>query len=230
MPCSSSTSKIERKGIIIYPDTPNNLDLQTLAKGVEYLARLDTALAGVVREHGPPPLWAREPGYSTLIQIILEQQVSLASAKAAYAKLCLIANPLNPEIFLELDDRGLKEAGFSRQKMVYCRELSIAVLDGKLRLDELDRLNDDAVRKELVKHKGIGPWSADIYLLEALLRPDIWPVGDLALASSVKELKGLSRRPDEAELSQIGNSWRPWRAVAARILWHSYLSERGITM
>lgn len=230
MPSSSSTSGTERKCIIVTPDPPKNLDLQTLARGVEHLSRLDTALAGVVRKHGPPPLWARDPGYSTLIQIILEQQVSLASAKAAYAKLCLIANPLNPEIFLELDDRALKEAGFSRQKMIYCRELSIAVLDGRLQLDELDKLDDDAVREELVKNKGIGPWSADIYLLEALLRPDIWPVGDLALASSVKEVKGLSRRPGEAELLEIGNPWKPWRAVAARILWHSYLSERGITM
>ena len=230
MPSSSSTSGTERKCIIVTPDPPKNLDLQTLAQGVEHLSRLDTALAGVVRKHGPPPLWARDPGYSTLIQIILEQQVSLASAKAAYAKLCLIATPLNPEIFLELDDCALKEAGFSRQKMIYCRGLSIAVLDGRLQLDELDKLDDDAVREELVKNKGIGPWSADIYLLEALLRPDIWPVGDLALASSVKEVKGLSRRPDEAELSEIGNTWKPWRAVAARILWHSYLSERGITM
>ena len=229
-PSSSSTSQTERKCIIVHTDPPKNLDLQTLAQGVEYLARLDAKLASVVRKHGPPPLWAREPGFPTLVQIILEQQVSLASAKAAYTKLCLIANPLNPETFLELDDRGLKEAGFSRQKMVYCRELSKTLLEGRLQLDTLDRLNDDAVRKELVKHKGIGPWSADIYLLEALLRPDIWPVGDLALASSVKELKGLSRRPDEAELSQIGNPWKPWRAVAARILWHSYLSERGITM
>jgi DNA-3-methyladenine glycosylase II len=230
MPSSSSTSGTERKCIIVTPDPPKNLDLQTLARGVEHLSRLDTALAGVVRKHGPPPLWARDPGYSTLIQIILEQQVSLASAKAAYAKLCLIANPLNPEIFLELDDRALKEAGFSRQKMIYCRGLSIAVLDGRLQLDELDKLDDDAVREELVKNKGIGPWSADIYLLEALLRPDIWPVGDLALASSIKEVKGLSRRPGEAELLEIGNPWKPWRAVAARILWHSYLSERGITM
>ena len=197
---------------------------------MEHLARLDATFAGVVRKHGPPPLWAREPGFSTLVQIILEQQVSLASAKAAYAKLCQIANPLTPEKFLKLDDRRLKEAGFSRQKMIYCRELSKAVLEGRLQLDILDRLNDDAVRKELVKHKGIGPWSADIYLLEALLRPDIWPVGDLALASSVKELMGFSKRPDEAELSEIGHPWKPWRAVAARILWHSYLSERGITM
>jgi len=197
---------------------------------VEHLTRLDATLAGVVGKHGPPPLWAREPGFPTLVQIVLEQQVSLASAKAAYAKLCLIANPLNPEIFLELDDLGLKEAGFSRQKIVYCRELSRAVLDGRLQLDTLEELGDDAVREELVKHKGIGPWSADIYLLEALLRPDIWPVGDLALASAVKELMELSRRPDEAELSEIGVPWKPWRAVAARILWHSYLSERGITM
>jgi DNA-3-methyladenine glycosylase II len=226
----SSTSRTERVSIITHTEPPKNLDLQTLAQGVEHLARIDATLAGIVRKHGPPPLWAREPGFPTLVQIILEQQVSLASAKAAYAKLCLIANPLNPEIFLKLDDRGLKEAGFSRQKMVYCRELSKAVIDGRLQLDELDGLDDDAVREELVKNTGIGPWSADIYLLEALLRPDIWPVGDLALASSVMEVKGLSRRPDEAELSEMGHPWKPWRAVAARILWHSYLSERGITM
>ncbi len=229
-PSPSSTSRTERVSIIVHTYPPKNLDLQSLAQGVEHLARLDVTLASVVRKHGPPPLWAREPGFPTLVQIILEQQVSLASAKAAYTKLCLIANPLNPEIFLELDDRGLKEAGFSRQKMIYCRELSKAVLEGRLQLDTLGELDDDAVRKELVKHKGIGPWSADIYLLDALLRPDIWPVGDLALASSVQELKGLLKRPDEVELSEIGLPWKPWRAVAARILWHSYLSERGITL
>ena len=222
--------RIERESIITTSNPPKKLNLKTLAQGVEHIARVDAILAGVVRKHGPPPLWARDPGFPTLVQIILEQQVSLASAKAAYAKLCRVAHPLIPEKFLDLDDRALKDAGFSRQKMYYCRELAKAVLDGSLRFDTLGELDDDAVREELIKIKGIGPWSADIYLLEVLLRPDIWPVGDLALATSLMELKGLSGRPDEAELSQIGNSWKPWRAVAARILWHSYLSERGIVL
>jgi DNA-3-methyladenine glycosylase II len=179
----------------------------------------------VVKRFGAPPLWARESGFSTLLHIILEQQVSLASAKAAHNKLLEIASPLTPRRFLKLDDLTLKAVGFSRQKTSYGRELARSILEGVLDLEALSAMDDATVRSELVKIKGIGRWTADIYLLMVLRRPDIWPVGDLALATAAQRVKGLKARPTADELDEISSPWKPWRAVAARILWHYYLSE-----
>jgi DNA-3-methyladenine glycosylase II len=184
----------------------------------------DPRLARIVAACGPPPLWVREPGFPTLIRIILEQQVSLASAKAAFDRLLVVASPLTPERFLELDDSTLKTAGFSRQKTRYGRALATAILSGELDLAALDTLDDRAVHTELTKVVGIGRWTADIYLLMALCRPDAWPVGDLALAVAAQHALGLKTTPTAAELTTIGEAWRPWRAIAARILWHFYLS------
>ncbi|MEM7348618.1 MAG: DNA-3-methyladenine glycosylase 2 family protein [Chloroflexota bacterium] len=205
--------------------SPTVLDDATLAPGLQYLTDRDSDLARIVIDFGPPPLWSREPGFSTLIHIILEQQVSLASAKAAHDKLLAIATPLTPERFLTLDDATLKTAGFSRQKTAYSRYLAEALIDGSLDLATLSTLDDDAVRAELTKIKGIGPWTANIYLLMVLRRPDIWPVGDLALVVAAQYLKNLPARPKPHELEQIGEAWRPWRSVAARLLWHYYLSR-----
>ncbi len=195
-----------------------------LADGVAALSRRDPDLAQIVAVFGPPPLWPRSPGFSTLIRIILEQQVSLASAQAAFDRLLALASPLTPERFLALDDASLKAVGFSRQKMSYGRELARSLLDGSLDLVALDGLGDDAVRETLTRVKGIGRWTADIYLLMALQRPDAWPSGDLALATAVQRVKGLSARPQPDELERLSESWRPWRAVAARLFWHHYLS------
>ncbi len=174
-------------------------------------------------------MWARESGFSTLLHIILEQQVSLASARSAHNKLLEIASPLTPVRFLRLDDATLKAVGFSRQKTHYGRELARSILEGLLDLEALSAMDDAAVRAELVKIKGIGRWTADIYLLMVLRRPDIWPVGDLALAVAAQKVKRLKTRPTTAELDEISAPWKPWRAVAARILWHSYLSELALT-
>jgi DNA-3-methyladenine glycosylase II len=152
--------------------------------------------------------------------------VSLASARATFDKLLAIAAPLTPERFLELDDLELKAAGFSRQKTRYGRELATAILDAQLDLDQLHTLDDEDARTALTRVKGIGRWTADIYLLLALRRPDIWPVGDLALATAVQQAMGLSSVPARPEMEAIGEAWRPWRAVAARLLWHYYLSNR----
>jgi DNA-3-methyladenine glycosylase II len=196
----------------------------TLPAALADLTARDPCLARIVAEFGPPPLWARAPGFPTLIHIILEQQVSLASAKAAFDRLLAIASPLTPERFLELDDVTLKAVGFSRQKTRYGRELAAAIRSGGLDLDALDLLNDEAVRAELTKVVGIGRWTSDIYLLMALGRPDAWPAGDLALATAARYVLGLAATPGTAELAAIGEAWRPWRAVAARVLWHFYLS------
>jgi DNA-3-methyladenine glycosylase II len=200
------------------------LTQETLAAAVRELAGRDERLARIVADLGPPPLWSRRPGFPTLIHIILEQQVSLASAKAAYDRLLAIATPLTPARFLGLDDATLKAVGFSRQKVRYGRELARAIEDGRLDLAGLSTMDDDAARAELVKVIGIGRWTADIYLLMALGRPDVWPVGDLALATAARDVLDLPTAPPPAELAAIGEAWRPWRAVAARILWHHYLS------
>ena len=199
---------------------------EALLRGVRLLCRRDPDLRQVVNRFGPPPLWAREPGFSTLIHIILEQQVSLASAKAAHNRLVDLARALTPRGFLKLDDATLKACGFSRQKTAYCRHLAESILKRNLDLDGLASLDDEAVKLELEKIKGIGRWTSDIYLLMVLRRPDIWPRGDLALATAAHEVKGLERRPTYDELDILSLAWRPWRAVAARILWHHYLSRR----
>jgi len=204
-----------------------SLDEVALQDAATELAGRDTRLAQILGMYGPPPLWDREPGFPTLLHIILEQQVSLASAKAAYDKLLLIASPLTPERFLALDDAALKGAGFSRQKARYGRGLAEAVGSGRLDLDHLQTLEDDAVRGELMAVKGIGRWTADIYLLMALRRPDVWPRGDLALAAAVRRAFSLSAVPGHGELEILADAWRPWRAVAARLLWHAYLSEKA---
>ena len=206
--------------------SPARLTDETLARGLRVLSASDPDLARILDELGPPPVWAREPGFPTLVHIILEQQVSLASARAAYDRLCSLVSPLTPEGFLALDDATLKAAGFSRQKTGYGRHLARAIVEGRLDLGALETMPDAAVRAELCNLKGIGPWSAEIYLLMALLRPDAWPVGDIALASAVRDVKGLAAPPAPAALEAIGAAWHPWRAVAARLLWHHYLSRR----
>lgn len=206
------------------PSQPLPLDEEILLEAVRFLAGRDPDLAAILDTIGPPPLWARAPGFPTLVYIILEQQVSLASARAAFNRLTTVLSPLTPEAFLTLDDEALKVIGFSRQKTRYGRILAQAILEGELDLSRLAALEDQAVRAELTRLKGIGRWSADIYLMEALLRPDIWPSGDLALALAVQRVKRLEQTPGPSELEALGEPYRPWRAVAARLFWHHYLS------
>ncbi|HEV3467839.1 MAG TPA: hypothetical protein VG148_00850 [Pyrinomonadaceae bacterium] len=197
-----------------------------LRRAARELAARDRDLARVLELYGPPPLWAREPGFPTLVLIILEQQVSLASARAALARLVALASPLTPESFLALDDVALRAAGFSRQKAAYCRHLAGLVAGGGLDLEALAAMGDEEARGELLKVKGVGPWTADIYLLMALGRADVWPSGDLALAVAAHEVKRLPARPTYAQLDDLAQAWRPWRAVAARLLWHHYLNQK----
>jgi DNA-3-methyladenine glycosylase II len=203
------------------------LDEPTLARAVAELAARDADLAAIVARWGLPPLWDRAPGFPTLVHIILEQQVSLASAQAAFDRLGAAADPLTPDRFLELTGAELLAIGFSRQKARYGRELATAVIDGSLALDRLPALDDEDVHRALIDVPGIGPWTAAVYLLMVLGRPDVWPVDDIALAQAVAEVKGLERRPGPREMAELGEPWRPWRSVAARLLWHDYLSRRG---
>jgi DNA-3-methyladenine glycosylase II len=206
----------------------NVLTPAELIQAVKWLAARDHSLAHIVQHYHYPPMWAREPGFPTLIHIILEQQVSLASAMAAFERLCGAIIPLTPQGFLTLDDVQLKNIGFSRQKTRYGRELAQAILNGKLDLECLSELDDDSVRVELKQIKGIGDWTVDIYLLLALRRPDAFPPTDLALLTAVQQVKKLDTRPRPQELSLMAEDWRPYRSVAARLLWHFYLGERSV--
>jgi DNA-3-methyladenine glycosylase II len=202
------------------------LDERTFRRSARKLAAGDAALAGIVSEHGMPRFWARKPGFATLLLLILEQQVSLASAKAAYDRVDARVGGVTPRAILALSDAELREAGFSRQKSRYARVLSEAIESGALDLGAVGRLPDDDVRRELVALPGIGPWTAEVYLLSALRRPDAWPVGDIALQEATRRVLDLAVRPSPPHLEEIGERWRPHRATAARLLWHLYLSER----
>jgi DNA-3-methyladenine glycosylase II len=197
----------------------------SLRRGVRHLCDRDADLARVVQRWGVPPLWARTPGFATLLHIILEQQVSLASAGAAMDRLVAAVGQPDPATFLDLSDEELLAIGYSRQKRRYGRALARRILDGEIDLRELEGLPDATARERLTALTGIGPWTADIYLLMALGRPDIWPVGDIALATAAWRLKALPARPLAGELERLGADWAPWRSVAARILWHYYLSD-----
>ena len=203
------------------------LDDKSLLIGVKALAESDPHLRRVVDRYGSPPLWDRDPGFPSLLKIILEQQVSLASAQATYDKLLAKAGPLTPESLLRLSDDELKSVGFSHQKTRYARILAEAIISGSLDLDGLQRLDDEEVMDALTSLTGIGPWTAGIYLLMVLRRPDVWPRGDLALLSAMRDVKELECVPSNDEATKIAHNWRPLRSVAARILWHHYLSERG---
>lgn len=202
-----------------------SLTQESLTRGLMELAKLDKDLAHILETLGNPPMWEREPGFPTLLQIILEQQVSLAAAKAVFNRLCSLIAPLTPENFLTLDDVQLKVIGFSRQKTLYCRGLADAIVSDRLDLTKLEQMDEITIRSELKQLKGIGDWTVDIYLLMALRHPDAFPKGDLGLLIATQKLKKLATRPTPTQLEAIAENWRPWRAVAARLLWHYYLSN-----
>ena len=201
------------------------LTLRTLRLHTKALASRCPHLAIVYEKFGPPPLWDREVGFATLLQIILEQQVSLASAKACYDKLCRRVGILTPESLLESSDAHLRADGFSRQKTTYARQLAEAVTQNRIDLDALNSLPDGEVKAELIRLKGVGEWTSDIYLLMAMLRPDVMPKGDVALHTAWHKLSG-EPRPTSDEFLLIAERWQPYRSVAARMLWHFYLSEK----
>ena len=202
---------------------------KSLALAARELAARDEMLAQIHAAHGDPPLWRRAPGFQTLVHIILEQQVSLKSAKAMLVRLEAAIQPFAPERFIELGDAYLRGLGVTRQKSAYVLDLSASIVKGDLSFTKLARMSDEEARMVLTRVKGIGSWSADVYLLMAMRRADIWPAGDLALAVAMKELKGLGKRPGPEELERIAERWRPHRAVAARMLWQYYLGRQTLT-
>ena len=206
---------------------PQSLTEISLGRAAKTLARRDNDLASILESLGPPPLWARPPGFSTLVKIILEQQVSLASAASLYARLKKNTTPFRPARMIELGEAHLKSQGLTRQKTAYCLHLAESLHNKRLRLSQLTVMSDADVKTALMEIKGLGSWSADVYLLMVLRRPDIFPATDLALVTAVTELKQLPARPNTDQFLKMAEAWRPYRSVAARMLWQYYLAKRS---
>ena len=190
------------------------------------LATDDPDLRSIIQQYGYPPFWKRTASFETLVHIILEQQVSLASALATLKKLKEKVGEITPVNLLLLSNEELKECYFSRQKIIYTRNLADAIVKGEISLNELNTMDNDTIRSTLTKLKGIGNWSVDVYLMMVLQRCDIFPLGDVALITSIKETKRLSKETSRKAIAIIAEKWKPYQTVAAFILWHSYLSKR----
>lgn len=191
------------------------------------LAQRDPAIGAVVEAYGLPTFWRRPASFATLVLLVVEQQVSLASAKAVFDRLMAALGTVTPETLALASPDLLGQVGLTRQKQRYVQLLANAVLDGTFDLGGLAALPDSEARRQLLALTGIGPWTADVYLLSALGRPDMWPVGDRALQVGVGEVLGHQVVPTPIELEALGEPWRPVRAVAARLVWHAYLCRRG---
>jgi DNA-3-methyladenine glycosylase II len=176
-----------------------------------------------VSHHGAPPLWSRRPGFETLVRIILEQQVSLASGRAIYLRVKSELGTVSPLAIQRMGVSGLRHLGVTRQKAAYLVDAATRVLNTEVSMARISRASDADARAELRRVKGVGRWTADIYLLMALGRPDIWPRGDVALVTAIQALRRLDSRPTDDEANHLAEAWSPWRSVAARILWHGYL-------
>lgn len=192
------------------------------------LARKDRHLSAIIRQYGYPPIWTRKGNFQTLIHIILEQQVSLASARAALNKLKEKIGIITPKKLLTLSDQELKACYFSRQKTVYARCLANAIVSKQIILKSFSDLDEAEIRRQLKTIKGIGDWTVDVYLLFALQRTDIFPLGDLAMVNALREVKQLSKETKQEELLKLAERWKPHRSIATMLFWHYYIQKRGI--
>jgi DNA-3-methyladenine glycosylase II len=206
---------------------PKPLTTETLAAAAAELAARDRHLGLIYKAHGVPPMWGRRTGFTTLLRIVLEQQISLVSARAMFNRLRSNIEPFTPTEFIGRGEGYLRSLGLTRQKSHYLVQIADAFTNGHL--DGLGRMSDEEAHAALLRIKGVGPWTANIYLLMALRRPDIWPDGDIALATAFARLRKLNSRPSFIELAKIAQRWRPYRSVAARMLWQYYLAERNRT-
>ena len=204
---------------------PRTLTKESLAKVAGLLASRDRNLRAIYDLYGPPPMWGRRPGFATLLRIVLEQQVSLISARAMYERLRLNLAPFEADTFIDRGEEYLRSLGMTRQKAHYAVQVAQAFRKGDLNF--IGKLSDEDAHAMLTRIKGVGPWTANIYLLMALRRPDIWPDGDIALATAFGKLHKLKARPTFPELAQNARRWQPYRSVAARMLWQYYLAEQN---
>lgn len=202
--------------------TTPRFGLKLMEEVLAELGRRDVDLARAHLEAGTPALRKREPGFGTLLNIILSQQLSATAAQAIHKRLASLAGPVTPERFLALDDGSLRAIGFSRQKILYGRGLAQAIAEGRLDLARIQRMEDEEAIATIIQIKGLGRWSAEIYLLFALKRPDIWPVDDLAVTIALQRLKRLKVPPNRKRMLALAEPWRPWRSYAARLMWHYY--------
>ncbi len=192
------------------------------------LSKLDPHLKVIIQQHGYPPMWIRKQGFETLILTILEQQVSLAAAFAAYKRLKERIGTVTPAKILNMSNEELRECYFTRQKQGYAKELATAFASKQLKWKQFPSMSDEEVRTQLTSIKGIGNWTADVYLMHALQRTDLFPLGDIALVNSLKETKQLHPHIGKEEMLEIAEPWRPYRTIAAMILWHAYIKKRNI--
>ncbi len=204
--------------------TFNERDLSAICR---QLAAKDKDLQHIISCYGFPPFWSRKPSFETLVHIILEQQVSLASARAALDKIKLKIKRITASNLLALSDDEMRYCYFSRQKTLYTRNLAEAIRSKKIHISKLKNLKDDEVRNKLKQLKGIGDWTADIFLMMALNRTDCFPTGDIALINSIKKVKNLPSETTKEHIHEIAEGWRPYRTIAAYLLWHNYLQERS---
>lgn len=191
----------------------------------DFLANCDQDFRSIIENHGYPPMWNRENTFETLVHIILEQQVSLASALAALHKLKEKITEINPENILSLTDAEMRECYVSRQKNTYIKGLANSILEGKINLEKFQKMSDEKIRETLISLKGIGNWTIDIYLMLALQRTDIFPIGDLAVVNALKKIKRLPPKISREEIITVSEEWKPLRSVATMLLWHYYLSD-----
>lgn len=194
------------------------------------LAEKDPHLKSILQQYGHPPMWNRPASFASLIHIILEQQVSLVSAKAALEKLKERIGTITPQKVLQLSDAELRACYFSRQKTVYARCLAEAIVTKKLHLKKLGTRTDDEIRTALKKIKGIGDWTVDVYLLFVLQRADVFPTGDLAMMNALKQIKQLPKHTSKEEIVAMAEPWRPHRSLATMLLWHHYIKTRNIKL
>lgn len=199
---------------------------ENLQRLYDLVAKNDKDLKSIVKEYGYPPLWIRPNSFETLVLTILEQQVSLASAYSAYKKLKERIK-ITPKNLLLLTDEELRNCYLSRQKIIYTRELANAIVSKKINLKKFEELPDDVIRTELKALKGIGDWTVDIYLLHALRRLDIFPVGDLALVNAIEMVKQLPTATKE-EIIEMSAKWNPYRSIATMLFWHYYIKKKNI--
>ncbi|MCQ6959622.1 DNA-3-methyladenine glycosylase family protein [Mucilaginibacter aquariorum] len=208
---------------------PQQFTKSTYRSICDELGQMDADFAKVIDLYGYPPFWSRPNTFESLVHIILEQQVSLASALSALNKLRERVQEITPARILLLTDAEMRECYCSRQKTAYIKYLAEAIIAGQINLEAFAQMEDEDIRRQLIALKGIGNWTVDVYVMFALQHTDVFPVGDLAIVNSIKRLKALPKETTKEELGLIAEQWKPYRTVASMLLWHYYLSDRKKT-
>lgn len=217
--------KIVKQNAKEMTDEIRTLNTSNFHEMCDFLANCDQDLKSIIENHGYPPMWNRENTFETLVHIILEQQVSLASALAALHKLKEKITEITPEKILSLTDAEMRECYVSRQKNTYIKGLANSILERKINLEKFQEMSDEKIRETLIRLKGIGNWTIDIYLMLALQRTDVFPIGDLAVVNALKKIKRLPPKINREEIITISKEWKPLRSVATMLFWHYYLSD-----